>query len=47
LYSAVKRNGIIKLAGKWMEMENVILSKVTLHRKAGTPYFLADADPGF
>lgn len=32
-HSAVKRNGIIRLTGKWMEMENVILGKVTLVQK--------------
>jgi hypothetical protein len=27
-YSAMKKNEILSLAGKWMEVENIILSKV-------------------
>ena len=32
-YFAVKRNEIIKFTGKWMEVENIILSEVTLTQK--------------
>ena len=28
-YSAIKNNEFMKLIGKWMELENVILNKVT------------------
>jgi hypothetical protein len=28
-YSATKKNEILSFAGKWMELENVILSKVS------------------
>jgi hypothetical protein len=28
-YSAIKNKDIMKLAGKWMELENIILSEVT------------------
>ena len=28
-YSAIKNNDFMKLAGKWMDLENIILSKVT------------------
>ena len=28
-YSATKNNDFVKFAGKWMELENIILSKVT------------------
>ena len=28
-YSAEKNNGILKFAGKWMELEETILSEVT------------------
>jgi hypothetical protein len=28
-YSAIKNNDFMKFAGKWMELENIILSKVT------------------
>ncbi|KAL6036309.1 hypothetical protein STEG23_024045 [Scotinomys teguina] len=27
-YAAEKNNGIMKIAGKWMELENIILSKM-------------------
>jgi hypothetical protein len=29
-YSAMKKNEILSFAGKWMEVENIILSKVNL-----------------
>jgi hypothetical protein len=28
-YSAIKKNEILSFAGKWMELENIILSKVS------------------
>jgi hypothetical protein len=28
-YSAVKKNEILSFAGKWMELENIILSEVS------------------
>jgi hypothetical protein len=28
-YSATKKNEILSFAGKWMELENIILSEVT------------------
>jgi hypothetical protein len=28
-YSAIKNNNFLKLAGKWIELENIILSEVT------------------
>ena len=28
-YSAEKNNGMLKFAGKWMELEEIILSEVT------------------
>jgi hypothetical protein len=28
-YSAMKKNEILSFAGKWMEVENIILSKVS------------------
>jgi hypothetical protein len=28
-YSAIKNNDIMKFAGKWMELEKIILSEVT------------------
>ena len=32
-YSAVKMEAIMNLAGKWIELENIILSKVTQTKK--------------
>ena len=32
-YSAEKNNGILKSAGKWMELEETILNKVTQSQK--------------
>jgi hypothetical protein len=31
-YSPIKKNEILSFAGKWMELENIILSKVRLRR---------------
>jgi hypothetical protein len=28
-YSAIKKNEILSFAGKWMEVENIILSEVS------------------
>ena len=28
-YSAIKNNDFMKFAGKWMELDNIILSEVT------------------
>jgi hypothetical protein len=33
-YSATKKNEILSFAGKWMELENIILSEVSLAQKA-------------
>jgi hypothetical protein len=32
-YSAMKKNEILSLAGKWMELENIILSEVSQAQK--------------
>jgi hypothetical protein len=32
-YSAIKKNEILSFAGKWMELENIILSKVSQAQK--------------
>jgi hypothetical protein len=32
-YSAMKNKGIMKFAGQWMELENIILSEVTQTQK--------------
>jgi hypothetical protein len=29
MYSAIKNSDIMKILGKWMELENIILSEVT------------------
>lgn len=33
LYSAVKKNEMIKFSGNWMKLENTILSEVTQSQK--------------
>jgi hypothetical protein len=33
-YSATKKNEILSFAGKWMELENIILSKISQAQKA-------------
>jgi hypothetical protein len=33
-YSAIKNNDFMKFAGKWMELENIILSEVTQLQKS-------------
>ena len=32
-YSAIKNNEFMKVAGKWLELENIILSEVTQSQK--------------
>ena len=32
-YSAIKNNDCMKFSGKWMELENIILSEVTQSQK--------------
>jgi hypothetical protein len=32
-YSAIQNNEFMKFAGKWMELENIILSEVTQSQK--------------
>jgi hypothetical protein len=32
-YSAIKNNDIMKFSGKWMDLENIILSEVTQPQK--------------
>ena len=32
-YSAIKNKDIVKFAGKWMELENIILSEVNQTQK--------------
>jgi hypothetical protein len=32
-YSAIKNNEFMKFAGKWIELENIILSEVTQSQK--------------
>jgi hypothetical protein len=33
-YAAMKKNEMLSFAGKWMELENIILSEVSLAQKA-------------
>jgi hypothetical protein len=39
-YSAMKKNEILSFAGKWMELENIILSKISQAQKAKNPMSL-------
>jgi hypothetical protein len=32
-YAAMKKNEMLSFAGKWMELENIILSEVSLAQK--------------
>ena len=41
-YSAIKNNEFMKFLGKWMELESVILSKVTQSQKEHTWYSLTN-----
>jgi hypothetical protein len=38
-YSTMKRNEILSFAGKWMELENIILSEVSQAQKAKNHMF--------
>jgi hypothetical protein len=39
-YSVIKNNDIILLAGKWMELENIMLSEVSQAQKVKGQMFL-------
>jgi hypothetical protein len=38
-YSATKKNEILSFTGKWMELENIILSEVSQAQKAKSHMF--------
>jgi hypothetical protein len=38
-YSAIKKSEILSFAGKWMELENIILSEVTQAQKTKNHMF--------
>jgi hypothetical protein len=38
-YSVMKKNEILSLASKWMELENIILNKVSQDQKAKNSMF--------
>ena len=38
-YSAVKKNKIMVYAGKWMELENIMLSEISQSQKPKDPIF--------
>jgi hypothetical protein len=38
-YSAMKKNEILSFAGKWMELENIILSEVSQAQKTKNRMF--------
>ncbi|KAG3261040.1 hypothetical protein H1C71_015933 [Ictidomys tridecemlineatus] len=39
-YSALKKNEIMAFAGKWMELENIMLSKISKSQKSKAKCFL-------
>jgi hypothetical protein len=43
-YSAMKKNEILSFAGKWMELENIILSEVSQAQKTKNHMFSLSAD---
>lgn len=44
-YSAVKKNEIMSFAGKWMEIEMLILSEMTRSKKINITGFLSSEAP--
>jgi hypothetical protein len=38
-YSAMKKNEILSFAGKWMELQNIILSEISQAQKTKTHMF--------
>jgi hypothetical protein len=40
-YSAMKKNEILSFAGKWMELENIILSEISQAQKTKNRYVLS------
>ena len=40
-YTAEKNNNVLKFAGKWMKLENIILSEVTQTQKDNYKWFLS------
>ena len=38
--SAIKNNDFMKFLGKWMELENIILSKVTESQPMEHPWYI-------
>jgi hypothetical protein len=38
-YAAMKKNEMLSFAGKWMELENIILSEVSLAQKTKNRMF--------
>jgi hypothetical protein len=39
-YAAMKKNEMLSFTGKWIEMENIILSEVSLSQKTKKSYVL-------
>jgi hypothetical protein len=35
-YSAIKKNEFMKFLGKWLDLEDIILSEVTYHKRTHT-----------
>jgi hypothetical protein len=45
-YSAIKKNEILLLADKWMELENIILVKLARLRRPKAVCFLSSVEYG-
>jgi hypothetical protein len=43
-HTVTKKNEILSFAGKWMELENIILSEVSQVQKAKSTYFLSHVE---
>ena len=41
-YSAIRNNEFMKFLGKWMELENIILSEITQSQKSNHGYALTN-----
>jgi hypothetical protein len=48
-YSAIKENDLMKFTGKWMELENIILSEVSQSQKTKYSIYLliSGYSPGY
>ena len=43
-YSAIKKNKIMSFAGKWMDLENIVLSEISQSQKVKGHIFFSNAE---